>query len=179
MDSFWNNHLVTGGLKCAKQASKEDVVVLGKTSIRLVAENQDSHLYPPVIEMKPYQNVGIFEPYQPLWERLPDFWMPSTFPRIILYQTSLGKQLLFSTTFTLWGYFDSAEMSNAGIRSGESPDSFNNKCFLTKKHVKTAAFLVNFGTPKTRIFQQPPEKMGDCWQAKKKHGTLVAGPVTA
>jgi len=49
---------------CAKQASKEDVVVFGKTSIGLVAENQDSHLYPPVIEMKPYQNVGILEPYQ-------------------------------------------------------------------------------------------------------------------
>ena len=41
---FLKQQLVTGGLKCAKQASKEDVVVFGKTSID--------------------QNVGIFEPYQ-------------------------------------------------------------------------------------------------------------------
>ena len=88
---FLKQQLVTGGLKCAKQASKEDVVVFGKTSIKLVAENQDSHLYPPVIEMKPYQNVGIFEPYQRRWERLPDFWLPSFRPRII------GSNLWFGT----------------------------------------------------------------------------------
>jgi len=68
-------------------------------------------------------------------------------------------------------------MSNAGNRSGESPDSFNKKCFLTKKPVKTAAFLVNY----TEIlsFFNNPLKTWRLLASQKKTWYLVAGPVTA